>query len=48
MLRYYSRLSEAPAADAMGVSRAAIKRHTARGAAALRTILSQESAGPTE
>jgi DNA-directed RNA polymerase specialized sigma24 family protein len=44
VLRYYSGLSEAQAADAMGVSRSAVKRHTARGASALRTILGQESA----
>ena len=48
VLRYYSGLSEAQAADAMGVSRAAVKRNTARGTEALRTLLGQESAGPPQ
>ncbi|MFY1694301.1 SigE family RNA polymerase sigma factor [Solwaraspora sp. WMMD791] len=39
VLRYYADLSEAQIADAMGVSRGAVKSHTARGIAALRTSL---------
>ncbi|HWG99724.1 MAG TPA: SigE family RNA polymerase sigma factor [Pilimelia sp.] len=37
VLRYYADLSEADIAEAMGVSRGAVKSHTARGLAALRT-----------
>ncbi|MBV1855977.1 SigE family RNA polymerase sigma factor [Catellatospora tritici] len=36
VLRYYLDLSEADVADAMGVSRGAVKSHTSRGLAALR------------
>jgi RNA polymerase sigma-70 factor (sigma-E family) len=36
ILRYYLDLAEADIADAMGVSRGAVKSHTARGIAALR------------
>ena len=36
VLRYYADLSEAQIADAMGVSRGAVKSHTSRGMAALR------------
>lgn len=36
ILRYYLDLSEADIAEAMGVSRGAVKSHTARGLAALR------------
>ena len=39
VLRYYADLSEAQIADAMGVSRGAVKSHTARGIAALRLRL---------
>ncbi|MGH3366487.1 MAG: SigE family RNA polymerase sigma factor [Nocardioidaceae bacterium] len=39
VLRYYVDLSEAEIAAAMGVSRGAVKSHTARGMAALRTAL---------
>ena len=39
VLRYYADLSEAETAEAMGVSRGAVKSHTARGAAALRQTL---------
>jgi RNA polymerase sigma-70 factor (sigma-E family) len=39
VLRYYADLSEAQTAEAMGVSRGAVKSHTARGAAALRRTL---------
>ncbi len=38
-LRYYAELSEAEIADAMGISRGAVKSHASRGAAALRTAL---------
>ena len=37
VLRYYADLSEAEIADAMGCSRGAVKSHTARGMAALRS-----------
>jgi RNA polymerase sigma-70 factor (sigma-E family) len=40
-LRYYSDLSEAQIASAMGISRGAVKRHTQRGMSALRTVLEQ-------
>jgi RNA polymerase sigma-70 factor (sigma-E family) len=42
VLRYYADLSEAEIATAMGISRGAVKSHTARGMAALRTALEQE------
>ena len=41
VLRYYADLSEAEIATAMGISRGAVKSHTARGMAALRTALEQ-------
>ena len=43
VLRYYAELSEAEIADTMGISRGAVKSHTARGMAALRAALEQES-----
>lgn len=43
VLRYYGDLSEAEIADAMGISKGAVKSHTARGMAALRTVLEQFS-----
>lgn len=43
VLRYYADLSEAEIAGAMGISRGAVKSHTARGMAALRTVLEQTS-----
>ncbi|GAA3949042.1 SigE family RNA polymerase sigma factor [Actinomadura viridis] len=43
VLRYYADLSEAEIAQAMGISRGAVKSHTARGMASLRTILEQFS-----
>jgi DNA-directed RNA polymerase specialized sigma24 family protein len=43
VLRYYSELSVAEAAAAMGVGPAAVRRHTARAVATLRTRLEQES-----
>jgi RNA polymerase sigma-70 factor (sigma-E family) len=42
-LRYYLDLSEAQTADAMGVSAGAVKSHTARALAALRTTLEPRS-----
>jgi RNA polymerase sigma-70 factor (sigma-E family) len=42
VLRYYADLSEAEIADAMNISRGAVKSHTARGMAALRAALEQE------
>lgn len=41
VLRFYADLSEAEIAAAMGISRGAVKSHTARGMAALRTALEQ-------
>jgi RNA polymerase sigma-70 factor (sigma-E family) len=41
-LRYYLDLSEAEIADALGISRGAVKSHASRGAAALRTLLGEE------
>jgi RNA polymerase sigma-70 factor (sigma-E family) len=43
VLRYYADLSEAEIAAAMGISRGAVKSHTARGMSALRAALEQES-----
>ena len=43
VLRYYGDLSEADIAKAMGISRGAVKSHTARAMAALKTILEQET-----
>jgi RNA polymerase sigma-70 factor (sigma-E family) len=42
VLRYYADLSEAQIATAMGISRGAVKSHTARAMAALRAALEQE------
>jgi RNA polymerase sigma-70 factor (sigma-E family) len=41
-LRYYLDLSEAEIADALGISRGAVKSHASRGSAALRTLLEEE------
>jgi RNA polymerase sigma-70 factor (sigma-E family) len=43
VLRYYADLPEAQIASAMGISRAAVKGHTACGLSALRSVLEQES-----
>jgi RNA polymerase sigma-70 factor (sigma-E family) len=43
VLRYYADLSEAEIANAMGISRGAVKSHTARGMTALRNVLEQFS-----
>ena len=42
VLRYYADLSEAEIAAAMGISRGAVKSHTARGMSALRAALEQQ------
>ena len=39
VLRYYAGLSEAQIASAMGISRGAVKSHTSRAVASLRTVL---------
>ncbi|GAA4369894.1 SigE family RNA polymerase sigma factor [Nocardioides caricicola] len=41
-LRYYLDLSEADIADALGISRGAVKSHASRGAAALRELLQED------
>jgi RNA polymerase sigma-70 factor (sigma-E family) len=41
VLRFYLDLSEEQVASAMNISRGAVKAHTARGKAALRTVLAQ-------
>jgi RNA polymerase sigma-70 factor (sigma-E family) len=43
VLKYYADLSEAQIAEAMGISRGAVKSHTARGVAALRAVLEMET-----
>jgi RNA polymerase sigma-70 factor (sigma-E family) len=43
VLRYYADLSEADIAATMGISRGAVKSHTARAMAALKTILELET-----
>ena len=43
VLRYYGDLSEAEIAQVMGISRGAVKSHTARGMAALRAALEPPS-----
>ncbi len=42
-LRYYLDLSEAEIADALGISRGAVKSHASRGAASLRSLLENVS-----
>lgn len=42
VLRYYADLTEAQIASAMGISRGAVKSHTARGMSSLRTVLEME------
>lgn len=44
-LRYYLDLSEAEIADALGISRGAVKSHASRGAAALRVLLAGQIDG---
>lgn len=43
VLRYYSDLSEAQIAEALGISQGAVKSHAFRGLAALRNVLEQAS-----
>jgi RNA polymerase sigma-70 factor (sigma-E family) len=43
VLRYYGDLSEADIAKAMGISRGAVKSHTARAMSSLKSILEQEA-----
>jgi RNA polymerase sigma-70 factor (sigma-E family) len=43
VLRYYADLSEAEIAAAMGISRGAVKSHTARAMAALKAVLEQDA-----
>jgi RNA polymerase sigma-70 factor (sigma-E family) len=43
VLKYYADLSEAQIADTMGISRGAVKSHTARGMTSLRTVLELET-----
>ena len=43
VLRYYADLSEAQIAAAMGISRGAVKVHTARAVASLRAVLGMET-----
>ena len=43
VLKYYGDLSEAQIATTMGISRGAVKSHTARGVAALRVVLELET-----
>ncbi len=43
VLRYYGDLSEAQIASAMGITRGAVKSHTARAISTLRTVLAREA-----
>jgi RNA polymerase sigma-70 factor (sigma-E family) len=43
VLRYYGDLSEAQIASVMGISRGAVKSHTARAMAALRAVLERDT-----
>jgi RNA polymerase sigma-70 factor (sigma-E family) len=43
VLRYYGDLSEAQIASVMGISRGAVKSHTARAMSALRSVLERET-----
>jgi RNA polymerase sigma-70 factor (sigma-E family) len=46
VLRYYADLSEAQIAEAMGISRGAVKSHASRGMATLRSLLEQAMSEP--
>jgi RNA polymerase sigma-70 factor (sigma-E family) len=46
VLRYYAGLSEAEIAATMGISKGAVKTHTARGIATLKSVLEQEGFTP--
>jgi RNA polymerase sigma-70 factor (sigma-E family) len=48
VLRYYADLSEEEIAAAMGISRGAVKSHTARGMSALRAALEQATSQPAD
>ena len=48
VLRYYADLSEEEIAAAMGISRGAVKSHTARGMSALRAALEQDTSPPAD
>ena len=43
VLRYYADMSEAQIAEMMGISKGAVKSHTARGMSSLRAVLEQTS-----
>jgi RNA polymerase sigma factor (sigma-70 family) len=43
VLRYYGDMSEAQIASVMGISRGAVKSHTARAMSALRSVLERET-----
>jgi DNA-directed RNA polymerase specialized sigma24 family protein len=43
VLRYYGDMSEAQIASIMGISRGAVKSHTARAMSALRSVLERET-----
>lgn len=43
VLRFYADMSEAQIAHAMGISRGAVKSHTSRAMAALRTVLERDT-----
>jgi len=43
VLRYYGDMSEAQIASVMGISRGAVKSHTARAMSALRTVLERDT-----
>ena len=43
VLKYYADLSEAQIASAMGISRGAVKSHTARAMTSLRVVLETET-----
>jgi DNA-directed RNA polymerase specialized sigma24 family protein len=43
VLRYYGGLSDAQIAVAMGISKGAVRSHTARAMVALRHVLEQEA-----
>lgn len=47
-LRYYLDLSEAQIAEALGISRGAVKSHASRGSAALRDLLSDQLGDATQ
>ncbi len=48
VLRYYADLSEAQIAATMRISRGAVKSHTSRGMASLRTVLTEAAEPPKQ